>query len=93
MFAKVRLQNDNIRGSCARVWLDDVEISHAVQRIEIDAHADDVNRAIITLMVDHLDVEVQAEVRAIVKPFEDEVKVHTGTVPESHTHSSACKFP
>jgi hypothetical protein len=55
--AHLRIENSDLVGRNGTVTLNGQDISHQVQRVEVYWDADDVNRAIITLLVEELVVD------------------------------------
>lgn len=53
------------RGSAARIYLDDVDVSKYTTRVVLTVDADDAIRAEITFLVSELDIDVPALVNAL----------------------------
>jgi hypothetical protein len=60
----LRITSQRTDGWAARVWLDDVDISHNVTNVELGVDSDSHIKASITVYVAQLDLDVVAKVLA-----------------------------
>lgn len=57
---RLRLTTTGLHGKTCRVWLNDEEVSGRVQRVVLTADCQDANRAVLTLLVDEVEIDGQA---------------------------------
>lgn len=75
---RLRLEQHELHPHSARVWLNDVEISHFLTGIEISWSLTEFTQASLKITVDELDVDaetiamLQAQVKPTAEPFESE---------------------
>lgn len=54
---RIRVESTALHGKSGRVWINDEEVTGRVVAVSIDWRADNVNRAVIELLVDELTID------------------------------------